>query len=76
MHHDSSAVGATGILIVATDGDDGYGEVLIKIRGGTETYLAVSDVPLAKGASVLVVEAIGPRTVTVVEWPESLVVLD
>jgi hypothetical protein len=68
MSHDESAVGATGVLLVATRGADGPGEVLIRIRGGTETYLAWSDEPLAKGEWVLVVEALGARRVTVVAW--------
>jgi membrane protein implicated in regulation of membrane protease activity len=70
MSHDESAVGATGVLVVATRGTHGPGEVLIKIRGGTETYLAWSDDPLPKGETVLVVQAVGARQVAVVAWAE------
>jgi hypothetical protein len=70
MVHDESAVGATGLLLVATQGADGPGEVLIKIRGGTETYLAWSDEPLPRGATVLVVQSLGARRVTVIPWAE------
>lgn len=66
MGHDSSVVGTVGILTVATRGPYGHGEVLIKIRGGSETYLAWSDDPLPRGTSVLVVEARGARTLEVV----------
>jgi hypothetical protein len=70
MSSDESAVGMTGMLLVATRGADGPGEVLIRIRGGTETYLAWSDRPLPRGRTVLVVESRGARRVTVVPWAE------
>jgi membrane protein implicated in regulation of membrane protease activity len=66
MGRDSSVVGAVGILIVATRGRGGAGEVLVKIRGGSESYLAWSDEPLPRGTTVLVVESRGARTVAVV----------
>jgi len=46
--------------------------VLIRIRGGTETYLAYSESPIAKGESVLVVESRGHRAVDVVAWVDPL----
>lgn len=67
---DPQAVGSIGVLTVATRGRAGAGEVLIRIRGGTESYLAWSDEPLAKGTTVLVIESRGARTVNVVEWFE------
>jgi hypothetical protein len=42
--------------------------VLIRIRGGLETFLAWSDTELPKGTTVLVVETRGQRTVDVVAW--------
>jgi hypothetical protein len=62
---DESPVGRGGVLSVATRGAAGPGEVVLKIRGGTETYLAWSDEPLARGAAVVVVESHGARTVAV-----------
>ncbi len=44
------------------------GEVLLRVRGGSETYLAWSERPLPKGAQVLVVEARAARTLDVVPW--------
>jgi len=67
---DQSAVGCFGTVIVATRGPAGPGEVLVKIRGGTEAYLAWSEEPLAKGTTVLVFNARGGRTVDVTEWRE------
>jgi hypothetical protein len=55
-------------LTVATRGADGPGEVLVKMRGGTEAYLAWSEQPLPKGATVLVFNSRGARTVDVMEW--------
>ena len=51
---------------------DGPGEVLIKIRGGSEAFLAWSEKPLPKGATVLVIESRGARAVDVIEWEDVL----
>ena len=72
MVRDESCVGSVGVLIVATRGDAGPGEVLINIRGGSEAFLAWSDQPLPKGATVLVIESRGTRAVDVVEWEDTL----
>jgi len=42
--------------------------VLLRIRGGTETYIAWSTEPLEEGTTVLVVESRGARAVDVVPW--------
>ena len=68
MNPDESAVGCTGELIVATRGEGGPGEVLVKMRGGTEAYLAWSEQPLARGTQVLVFNARGDRALDVMEW--------
>lgn len=65
---DESAIGRVGVLIVGTRGADGPGEVLLKIRGGSETFMAWSDQPLPMGTTVLVTESHGQRTVDVIEW--------
>ena len=70
MNEENSAVGCTGKVIVATRGADGPGEVLVKIRGGTEAYLAWSEQPLARGTEVLVYNIRGERTVDVMEFPD------
>ncbi len=70
MERDFSALGCLGTLTVATRGLDGPGEVLIKIRGGTEAYLAWSDEPLPRGTAVLVVDSRGARALDVVAWSD------
>jgi hypothetical protein len=65
-----SPVGCPGKLTVATRGKDGPGEVLVKMRGGTEAYIAWSEYPLARGTAVLVFESRGERTVDVMEWSD------
>ena len=72
MARDESSVGRVGVLIVGTRGGDGPGEVLIKIRGGSEAFLAWSEKPLPRGATVLVIDSRGARTVDVIEWEDSL----
>jgi hypothetical protein len=69
---DEACIGTVGVLTVATRGVAGPGEVLIKIRGGTETFLAWSEKPLPRGATVLVIDSRGARTVDVIEWEDSL----
>jgi hypothetical protein len=69
---DQSLIGSIGVLLVATRGKSGPGEVLLKIRGGTEAYLAWSSNPIPKGATVLVIETRGARTVDVSEWADPL----
>ena len=68
MEIELSPQGRVGVLLTGTRGAEGPGEVLIRIRGGTETYLAYSESPIAKGEPVLVVESRGHRAVDVVPW--------
>lgn len=70
MSGDASPLGRVGVLLHGTRGAAGPGEVLLRIGGGTETYLAWSAEPIAKGASVMVVESRGARTVDVVAWTD------
>lgn len=70
MSTDDSPVGRVGTLLVGTRGDKGPGEVLIKIRGGSEAFLAFSDEPLPKGSTVLIIESRGARAVDVTPWTD------
>ena len=72
MARDESSIGRVGVLTVATRGSAGPGEVHIKIRGGSESFLAWSDKPLPRGATVLVIESRGARAVDVIEWEDVL----
>jgi membrane protein implicated in regulation of membrane protease activity len=69
---EDSIIGAIGVLIVATRGQAGPGEVLIKVRGGSEAYIAWSAEPLPRGTSVLVIESRGTRAVDVSAWADPL----
>jgi len=72
MVADVPAIGCVGVITVATRGAAGPGEVLVKIRGGTEAFIAWSPEPLAKGTTVLVIEERGSRTVDVSAWTDPL----
>jgi membrane protein implicated in regulation of membrane protease activity len=72
MASDGAEVGCVGVVTLATRGTAGPGEVHIRIRGGTETYRAWSERPLARGTTVLVVGSRGARTVDVEEWVDML----
>ncbi len=67
---DTTPIGQLGVLSVATRGDAGPGEVVISLRGSTETYLAWSDAPLARGLQVVVTDARGPRTLQVASFDD------
>jgi len=69
---DASLIGSIGVLIIATRGQAGPGEVLLKIRGGSEAYIAWSAEPIPRGSTVLVIESRGTRTVDVSEWTDPL----
>jgi membrane protein implicated in regulation of membrane protease activity len=69
---DESVIGTVGVLITATRGPGGPGEVLVRIRGGSESYLARSATPLPKGTTVLITDCPGPRTVDVMAWDDPL----
>lgn len=72
MVANTSAIGCVGIITVATRGSAGPGEVLVKIRGGTESFIAWSPEPLPKGTTVLIIEERGTRTVDVSAWNDPL----
>ena len=55
MAGDESLIGSIGVLIIATRGAVGPGEVLVKIRGGSEAFIAWSAEPLPRGSTVLVI---------------------
>jgi hypothetical protein len=65
-----SLVGSAGVLKIGTRGDKGPGEVLVKIRGGSETFIAWSEEPIPKGATVLVINDRGTRAVDVSAWDD------
>jgi hypothetical protein len=69
---EESVIGSIGVLLVGTRGTKGPGEVLVKIRGGSEAYIAWSPDPIRKGATVLVIESRGARSVDVSEWTDPL----
>ena len=66
MPRDLSTIGCAGVISVRTRGDEGAGEVVLSVRGGTEAYLAWSAEPLEKGTRVVVVDTRAARAVDVV----------
>ncbi len=68
MAVDSSEIGSVGVLTIGTRGQHGPGEVRIKIRGGSESFIAWSENPLPRGATVLVIDSRGQRAVNVMAW--------
>ncbi|MBD0745055.1 hypothetical protein [Streptomyces sp. CBMA152] len=72
MEQDDAVIGCVGEVLVDTRGPAGPGEVLVRVRGGSETFLAWSEEPLPRGAKVLVVDSRGIRQVDVIEWADPL----
>ncbi len=67
-----SPIGLAGRIVTATRGEAGPGEVQLRIRGGTEIFIARSRDPLPVGQAVLVLATLGPRTVVVSPWADPL----
>ncbi|SEL37797.1 hypothetical protein [Streptacidiphilus jiangxiensis] len=72
MPADEAVIGCVGRLLIGTRGSEGPGEVVVRVRGGSEAFLAWSEQPLAEGTTVLVIESRGARQVDVIEWADPL----
>ncbi|WP_181446725.1 hypothetical protein [Streptomyces sp. NTH33] len=48
---------------------DGPGEVLVAVRGGSEAYAAWSATPVAKDVRVIVIDSVSARSVIVEPLP-------
>ncbi len=72
MARDEVLIGCIGVLTIATRGTAGPGEVLVRVRGGSEAFIAWSPDPLPRGATVLVIESRGHRAVDVSAWTDPL----
>ncbi|MBW8698601.1 hypothetical protein MBT84_03310 [Streptomyces sp. MBT84] len=72
MAQDEAVIGCTGELLIGTRGSAGPGEILVRVRGGSETFLAWSQEPLPTGATALVIDSRGRREVDVIEWVDPL----
>jgi hypothetical protein len=66
---DPEVNGKVGRVIVRIRGPRGPGEVLVRIRGGTEAFIAYSDCVIERDTDVLVVSSRGARAVDVEPWP-------
>ncbi|WP_371478617.1 hypothetical protein [Kitasatospora sp. NBC_00315] len=63
-----SPIGAVGRVTVSIP-PDGPGEVLLPLRGGSESFAAWSEQPIPRHAQVMVVERTSARSVVVVPFP-------
>ena len=61
---EENVVGTVGHLTVPIP-DGGAGEVVVSIRGGSESFAAWADQPVAKYTQVLVISQPSPRSVIV-----------
>lgn len=57
--------GKTALVTTAIGGMGRPGEVQVQNRGGTETYIAHCEEPIARGEQVLILEHAGGRTLIV-----------
>ncbi|MEU3711852.1 hypothetical protein [Streptomyces catenulae] len=72
MARDEAVIGCIGVLLIGTRGAAGPGEVQVRVRGGSETFLAWSAEPLVTGTEVLVIASRGTRQVDVLAWSDPL----
>lgn len=68
MESDDAVIGKLGTVVHAI-APGRSGEIVVHIRGGTETYMAVADVDLPRGTEVLVIGKQSARTVEVTPFP-------
>ncbi len=54
------------------EGGHRCGEVVLRIRGGTESYRAFADQPLERGVTVLVLEQHPNRVLFVTPWEDEV----
>jgi hypothetical protein len=66
---DLEVTGKVGRIIVRVRGSEGPGEVLVRVRGGSEAFIAYADTEIERDTDVLVVSSRGERAVDVVPWP-------
>lgn len=64
----ASPVGAIGRVTVPIPAD-GFGEVLVAVRGGSEAYAAWAETPIGRHIRVIVTECISARSVIVEPLP-------
>ena len=57
-----SVVGRPAYVTVAIPGGDRAGEVFLRVRGGTESYIAFADQPVEVGTEVVVLADRGARS--------------
>jgi membrane protein implicated in regulation of membrane protease activity len=65
---DQELVGTIGRVTLAITADRS-GEVLLPVRGGTESFSAVCDESVGKNARVVVIDCLSGRTVRVTPCP-------
>jgi membrane protein implicated in regulation of membrane protease activity len=61
-----SVLGRPAHVTVAIPGGARPGEVLVRVRGGSESYIAYADEPVDEGVQVVVVADRGARSLVVV----------
>jgi hypothetical protein len=72
VSEDEELIGCIGTVTVATRGSHGPGEVQVRVRGGSESFIAWSPEPLPRGSTVLVINWRGHRAVDVSPWSDPL----
>lgn len=61
-------LGSVGRVTVSIP-QGGLGEVLLPVRGGSETFAAVSDEPIPRHSRIVVLECLSARSVIVARIP-------
>jgi membrane protein implicated in regulation of membrane protease activity len=69
---DLEVTGKMGRVIVRVRGSKGPGEVLVRVRGGHEAFIAYADTEIERDTDVLVIHSRGARSVDVVPWADAM----
>jgi hypothetical protein len=66
---DPEVTGKVGRVIVRVRGGKGPGEIMVRLHGGSEAFIAYCPSEIERDTDVLVVSSRGERSVDVVPWP-------
>jgi hypothetical protein len=68
---DDEVIGRSGTVTTRIRGGELPGEVVVAVRGGTESFIAYADEEIPRGETILVFRSRGPRAIDVTPYPEA-----
>jgi len=73
---DEEVTGRSGKVTTRIRGGDLPGEIVVAVRGGTESFIAFAETEIPRDETVLVFRSRGERAVDVIAYPEAAIPSD